>query len=229
MRYVTQAGGKLYNAFIKEFIEAFPNIHFYVMYGQTEATARLSWLPPEKLIKKLGSCGIAIPGVQLKVADQKGIPVKAGETGEILAFGDNIMSGYYKDPESTSSVLINGWLHTGDLATMDEEGYIYLTARKKEIIKVGGRRVSPKEVEEVIVSMPEVIDCIIEAVFDEILGETMKAKVVVKKTTGIEITANTIRTWCGARLSSYKVPQIIEVEDKITISATGKKLKNRSY
>jgi acyl-CoA synthetase (AMP-forming)/AMP-acid ligase II len=224
LKYVTQAGGKLHNAFISEFIETFPNISFNVMYGQTEATARLSWLPPEKLPEKLGSCGKAIPGVTLMLADEHGNPVKPGETGEILAFGDNIMQGYYKDPESTSHTLINGWLHTGDLATVDEDGYIFLTARKKEILKVGGRRISPKEIEEVIVSMPEVIDCTIEAVFDDILGETMRATVVVKEG-GKSVTPETIKSWCALKLSVYKIPQIIELKDKITITATGKKIK----
>jgi acyl-CoA synthetase (AMP-forming)/AMP-acid ligase II len=225
LKYVTQAGGKLHNAFISEFIESFPGIRFHVMYGQTEATARLSWLPPEKLPEKLGSCGKAIPGVELKVTDAHGHAVRPGETGEILAFGDNIMAGYYKDPASTGQTLVNGWLHTGDLATVDEEGYIYLTARKKEIIKVGGRRVSPKEIEEVIVSMADVIDCSIEAVFDEILGETMKATVVVKE--GRPVTSDSIKQWCSERLASYKIPQIIELKDKITITATGKKVKGR--
>jgi len=226
LRYVTQAGGKLHNAFISEFIETFPQIKFYVMYGQTEATARLSWLPPERLPEKIGSCGKSIPDVNLKVADENGNPVKPGETGEILAFGDNIMLGYYKDAESTAQTIKKGWLHTGDLATVDDEGYIYLTARKKEIIKVGGRRVSPKEIEDVIVSMPEVVDCSIEAVFDELLGEAMKATVIVKEAAAKgEITTETIKAWCANRLSSYKIPQIIELRDKIAISATGKKVK----
>jgi long-chain acyl-CoA synthetase len=226
LKYVTQAGGKLHNAFISEFIETFPDIRFNVMYGQTEATARLSWLPPDKLPEKISSCGKAIPGVELKVADEQGIAVKPGETGEIFAYGDNVMQGYYKDQKSTNNTLINGWLHTGDLATVDEEGYIYLTARKKEIIKVGGRRVSPKEIEEVIVSMPEVVDCSIEGVYDEILGETMKAMVIVKETTSVAtVSADTIKSYCAAKLASYKIPQIIELKDKITITATGKKVK----
>lgn len=225
LRYVTQAGGKLHNAFISEFLENQPKIKFFVMYGQTEATARLSWLPPEKLPEKIGSCGKGIPDVELKVADENGTPVKPGEIGEILAYGDNIMPGYYKDPESTAQTIKNGWLHTGDLATVDEEGYIFLTARKKEIIKVGGRRISPKEIEDVIVSMPEVVDCSIEAVFDEILGEAIKATVVVKETRAAAVTADTIKAWCGKRLAPYKTPQIIELKDKIIISATGKKIK----
>lgn len=195
------------------------------MYGQTEATARLSWLPPEKLPEKIGSCGKGIPGVQLKVVNEQGKPVKPGENGEIVALGDNIMLGYYKDPESTRQTIRDRWLHTGDLATVDEEGYIFLTARKKEIIKVGGRRVSPKEIEDVIVSMPEVIDCSIAGVHDDILGETMKATIVVKESLIDKITSDIIKRYCAERLAAYKIPQIIELKAEITISATGKKIK----
>lgn len=225
LRYVTQAGGKLHNAFISEFMHALPNIRFTVMYGQTEATARLSWLPPEKLPEKIGSCGKGIPGVELKVVNEHGKPVKPGEVGEIVARGDNIMLGYYKDPESTSQTIRDGWLHTGDLATVDEDGYIFLTARKKEIIKVGGRRISPKEIEDVIVSMPEVIDCSIAGISDDILGETMKATIVIKESLIDKITSDDIKKYCAERLATYKIPQLIELKSEITISATGKKIK----
>jgi long-chain acyl-CoA synthetase len=225
LKYVTQAGGKLHNAFISEFIIALPNIRFTVMYGQTEATARLSWLPPEKLPEKIGSCGKGIPGVELKVVNEQGKPVKPGEIGEIVAHGDNIMVGYYKDPESTRQTIRDDWLHTGDLATVDEDGYIFLTARKKEILKVGGRRVSPKEIEDVIVSMPEVIDCSIAGINDDILGETMKATIVIKESLIHKITPDDIKKYCAERLATYKIPQIIELKDEITISATGKKIK----
>jgi long-chain acyl-CoA synthetase len=225
LRYVTQAGGKLHNAFISEFIDALPNIRFTVMYGQTEATARLSWLSPEKLPEKIGSCGKGIPGVDLKVQNEHGKPVKPGEIGEIVARGDNIMPGYYKDEESTRQTIIDGWLHTGDLATIDEDGYIFLKARKKEILKVGGRRVSPKEIEDVIVSMPEVIDCSIVGIGDDILGETMKATIVIKESCIGIITPDNIKKYCSERLASYKIPQIIELKSEILISATGKKIK----
>lgn len=195
------------------------------MYGQTEATARLSYLPPECLPEKIGSCGKGIPDVTLKVVNEKGIPVKPGEIGEIIAYGDNIMPGYYKDEQSTKQTLHNGWLYTGDLATVDGEGYIFLTARKKEIIKVGGRRISPKEIEEVIVSMPEVIDCNIEGIFDEVLGETMRAVIIVRESSGHAVTADDIRKYCAGHLAPYKIPQIIEIQTRISISATGKKIK----
>ena len=162
LRYVTQAGGKLHNVFIKEFVEAFPEKKFYVMYGQTEATARLSYLPAEQVLEKIGSIGKGIPDVILEVFDENDNPVKVGEVGEIVAKGDNVMPGYLNAPDENEQTLRNGWLHTGDMAKKDEDGYIYLVARKKEIIKVGGKRISPKEIEEVIVSVPEVVDCTIE-------------------------------------------------------------------
>ncbi len=116
LRYVTQAGGKLHNVFIKEFVEAFPDINFIVMYGQTEATARLSYLPSGLTLKKLGSIGKAIPDVELKVVDKQGNETSIGIVGEITAKGGNVMPGYYKDPEGTKEALKNGWLYTGDLA-----------------------------------------------------------------------------------------------------------------
>ncbi|HSO88368.1 MAG TPA: AMP-binding protein, partial [Draconibacterium sp.] len=115
LRYVTQAGGKLHTSFIEEFTIAFPDIDFYVMYGQTEATARLSYLEPDMLKTKLGSIGKGIPNVHLMVVNEKGDQVKPGETGEIIAKGENIMLGYYKDTETTNNTIKNGWLYTGDM------------------------------------------------------------------------------------------------------------------
>ena len=181
LKYVTQAGGKLTPIFIDEFREAHPDIKFIVMYGQTEATARLSWLPPEIYEKRKGSMGKGIPGVELKVVNENGERIKPGETGEVIARGDNIMMGYFADEEGTKNAIRNGWLYTGDLGTVDEDGYIYLTARSKEIIKVRGKRISPKEIEAVILAIPEVIDCTIEGVEDEIEGEMLKATIVVRK------------------------------------------------
>ena len=225
LKYVTQAGGKLHTVFIKEFMEAHPEINFIVMYGQTEATARLSYLPIEYLKSKLGSIGKGIPDVELKVVNQSGEQVKPGEVGEIIARGDNIMLGYLNDPVSTNQTIRDSWLYTGDLGTVDEDGFIYLTARQKEIIKVGGKRISPKEIEETIVSIPEVVDCTIFAVDDDLLGEAIKANIVVDKSHLDVITPEVIKNYCGSKLASFKVPQIIEIKDQLKISATGKKIK----
>ena len=217
--------GKLHNEFIQEFAEAFPAVDFYVMYGQTEATARLSYLPPEKVGDKIGSIGNAIPGVELEIHNENGTPVDINEVGEIVARGDNIMAGYYKDVKGTSETLKNGWLHTGDLAKKDKDGLIYLTARKKEILKVGGRRISPKEIEAVVLTVGDVVDCTISGVYDEVLGEALHAKVVITDKNREEETRELIVKACSERLASYKIPQIVEFEDKIRISSTGKKIK----
>jgi len=225
LRYVTQAGGKLHNTFITEFLEAFPEIQFFVMYGQTEATARLSYLPPEMLKNKLGSLGRGIPGVELKVVDEEGCSIAPGDTGEIIARGKNVMLGYFEDPDETAVAIRDGWLYTGDLATVDADGYIFLTARKKEIIKVGGKRVSPKEIEEVIVMMKGVIDCTVEAVVDELLGEAIKATVVVNEKEQ-RITIEDLKQFCGSKLSGYKVPTCIVFKESMEVSPTGKKVKH---
>ena len=225
LRYVTQAGGKLAPIFIDEFREAHPKTTFIVMYGQTEATARLSWLPPELYETKKGSMGKGIPGVELRVVNESGEKIKPGETGEVIARGDNIMMGYFADEEGTKNAIRNGWLYTGDLGTVDEEGYIYLTARSKEIIKVGGKRISPKEIEAVILQIPEVVDCTIEGIEDQIQGEALKATIVVKKGSLDLINEEYIKQHCSEHLALFKIPQVYELKDDLTISPTGKKIK----
>lgn len=223
LRYVTQAGGKLENTFINEFTEAFPSINFFVMYGQTEATARLSYLPPHLLKTKLGSIGKGIPGVELKVVNHKNEMVHPGRTGEIIAKGGNVMLGYFKDSKESFKAIRNGWLYTGDIATIDNDGFIFLLARKKEIMKIGGKRISPKEIEGVIYQMPGIIDCSVKAVADEVLGEAIKATIVISENVN-NINEETIKEFCSTKLSLFKVPTIIEIKNEISISATGKKV-----
>lgn len=225
LKYVTQAGGKLAPIFIDEFREAHPETRFVVMYGQTEATARLSWLPPEVYDQRKGSMGRGIPGVELRVVNENGELIRPGETGEVIARGDNIMMGYFADEEGTKNAIRNGWLYTGDLGTVDEDGYIYLTARSKEIIKVRGKRISPKEIEAVILALPEVIDCTIEGVEDEIEGEMLKATVTVRRDSIGTLTKDRLIQHCSQHLALFKVPQVYEFRDDLTISPTGKKIK----
>jgi acyl-CoA synthetase (AMP-forming)/AMP-acid ligase II len=227
LKYVTQAGGKLATIFIDEFKESFPNVKFYVMYGQTEATARLSYLPPELYEKKKGSMGKGIPGVELKVVNGKGGKINPGEVGEVIARGDNIMKGYFADEEGTKKAIRNGWLFTGDLGTVDQDDYIYLTARKKEIIKVGGKRISPKEIEAVILELPEVVDCTIEGIEDELLGEAIKATIVIKSENNDEEILDRIKQRCAQQLALYKIPKVFELKKQLVISPTGKKIKGK--
>jgi long-chain acyl-CoA synthetase len=225
LKYVTQAGGKLAPIFIDEFRESFHDVKFIVMYGQTEATARLSFLPPDLYTKKKGSMGKGIPGVELKVVNENGEMIKPGETGEVIARGDNIMIGYFADEDGTLNTIRNGWLYTGDLGTVDKDGYIYLTARKKEIIKVRGKRISPKEVEAVILEISEVIDCSVEGIDDEIEGEFLKATVYIRKDAVGIVTRESIMGHCSRHLALYKIPHVYELKQELTISPTGKKIK----
>jgi len=227
LKYVTQAGGKLAPIFIDEFRNSHPEITFIVMYGQTEATARLSYLPPELYEAKKGSMGKGIPGVELKVVNEKGIIIKPGEIGEVIARGDNVMLGYFGDEEGTKNTIRNGWLYTGDLGTVDKDGYIFLTARKKEIIKVGGKRISPKEIEAIILELPEVVDCTIEGIEDQLLGEALKATIVIRPENGKEVMLDKIKQHCARHLALYKIPQVFELKEQLIISATGKKIKGK--
>ncbi len=223
LRYVTQAGGKLHDAFIDEFTEAFPDIKFFVMYGQTEATARLTYLEPDVLKSKLGSIGKGIPGVDLKIVNNDLEEVNIGEEGEIIAKGDNIMKGYYNDPELSGKTILNGWLFTGDNAKRDSDGYFFITGRKKEIVKVAGVRISPKEIEDVIVRHPLVIDCRIRAEKEDILGEQLVATIYISVDSKAHITEKDIKEHCIMHLSKKKVPTIIRFETALPFNSSGKR------
>jgi acyl-CoA synthetase (AMP-forming)/AMP-acid ligase II len=206
LRYVAQAGGKLSPVFINELAAALPGTQVFVMYGQTEATSRLSYLPPRLLGSKMGSIGKGIPGVELRVEDAFGRDVKPGEVGQIVARGGNIMKGYLNDQEATEAALRGGALYTGDLATVDGDGYIYVVGREKQIIKYAGYRISPKEIEDVILSMKDVLEAVVFGADDDILGEAPKAAVVLKDGAGRadgdipgEAPKTAVAHKCGAR------------------------------
>lgn len=224
LRYITQAGGRLPNIFIKELMDILKGVDIYIMYGQTEATARLSYLPPDLLEHKLGSIGKGIPGTQLKVINDYGQEVKPGETGHIVAKGKNIMKGYFNDQEETNKVLKDEYLYTGDLGIVDKDGYIYIIAREKNIIKSGGNRISPKEIEDVILEIEDVLECAVIGVEDDTLGEAVKAVVVCK---GNSITFTDIQTYCKDKLPRYKVPKYIKFVPSLPKNSSGKILFNQ--
>jgi len=220
MRYMTQAGGPMAPANIKRVKEELPNVSFYVMYGQTEASARLSYLPPEQLETKVGSIGIAIPDVELEVMDVSHNPTDANTTGEIYARGDNIMLGYWKDPKATQQVMYNGWLKTGDLAYKDEDNYLYIVGRSSEMIKSGAHRISPKDIEEVIMELEGVEEVAVVGINDDLLGQAIKA-VIVKSPTA-DLDKMQLMRHCKTNLANYKLPKHIEFADEIPRTASGK-------
>jgi long-chain acyl-CoA synthetase len=224
LRKVQQAGGKLQVVFIRELMEALPEAEIYVMYGQTEATARLSYLPPSLLNEKIGSIGKGIPGVKLSVQDEYGNPVKPGEVGEIIAEGDNISPGYYNDPEANAEKFISVNLHTGDLAKLDEDGFIYIVDRKSDFIKSLGHRVSSQEIEARILQIPEVVTAAAIGVPDDLQGEAIRVFVTLKSRA--EITPEEIILYCKQHLARHMVPKDVVVVDRLPINAHGKIIKS---
>jgi acyl-CoA synthetase (AMP-forming)/AMP-acid ligase II len=222
LRYFTQAGGHLPNRYIKMLVENFPDKQVFIMYGATEATARLSYLPPEFLTTKMGSIGKGIPGVTLAVLNERGLPVKPSEVGEITAKGDNIMKGYFQDPEGTAAVLKNGWLYTGDLATVDADGFIYIVGRSKNVIKSGGYRISPQEIENEILSIEKVKGCVVMGVPHEIMGEAIVAVILVSDIVDSHNLNRVILAHCNQRLPSFKVPKKILIVDKFPLNSSNK-------
>lgn len=224
LKKLQQAGGKLHNALLQELAESHPAARVYVMYGQTEATARLSCLPPGLFHQKMGSIGRGIPGVRLKVLDENGSPIQPGETGEIVAWGKNISPGYLNDEEASREKFRNGALYTGDLATVDEDGYIYIVDRKSDFIKSYGHRISSYEVESCILQIPEVVSAAVVGLPDEQAGEQIAAFVVRK--TGAALTQQDVLQHCRARLARHMLPQTVIFLPALPLNAHGKVLKS---
>lgn len=221
LRYCTQAGGGMDKAKIAQWCETVPQAQFFVMYGQTEATARLTYLPPSLGIEKAGSVGIAIPGVELSVRDENDNALDIGVNGEVCARGDNVMLGYWRDEEESASVLRNGWLHTGDVGYRDADGFLYLVGRNKEMIKTGAHRVSPREIEELIASVDGVEEVAVIGVADDVMGQVIKACVVASDGDQEELRRKILRL-CREQLAIYKMPKAVEFHESFPKTASGK-------
>ena len=221
LRYVTQAGGAMDGARIARFRAAVPHADFVVMYGQTEATARLTYLPPEELDRRSGSVGRPLRGVEVQVRGEDGEVVPHGTVGEVCARGPSTMLGYWADPEGTSAVLRDGWLHTADLGFVDDEGYLYLRGRTRGMIKSGAYRIAPAEIEEVIRDIPGVDEVAVIGVEDELLGEVVKA-CVVSRSGEDRILRQRIQHACRERLARFKVPKVVQFYDALPRTGSGK-------
>ncbi len=224
LRKVQQAGGKLQPVFQRELMAALPEARLFTMYGQTEATARLSYLPPELLPSKLGSIGRGIPGVKLRVVDESNREVKPGEVGEIVASGDNISPGYFEDPEATREKFVDGCLRSGDLATVDPEGFIFIVDRKSDFIKSLGHRVSSQEIEAKVLEMPEVVAAAAIGQPDELQGESILVFVTLRQ--GAQVSAGDVLQHCRAHMARHMVPKQVFVLDRLPTNAHGKVVKS---
>jgi long-chain acyl-CoA synthetase len=223
LRYLQQAGGKLADPLIRELHDSIPNAKLFIMYGQTEATARLSYLPPAMLETKLGSIGKGIPGTRLAVVDENGNPVQPGQIGEIVADGANVALGYWDGTDEEQSTFRDGRLYTGDLATIDEDGFIFIVDRSKDILKCGGKRSPSKEVEEALLEFDDLVEAAVIGVPDELLGEAVKAFVVPRKNSvGL---VERLQAFCALRLPAHLLPKEIVVLESLPKNSSGKVLK----
>ncbi|MFN8546966.1 MAG: fatty acid--CoA ligase family protein [Candidatus Eisenbacteria bacterium] len=220
LRYVTQAGGAMAPDLTRRLMEKLPGKQIFVMYGATEASARLSYLDPRELPRKLGSIGKAIPGVELRVLHENGTECAPREPGELVARGENIMRGYWNAPEETAAVLDTLGFHTGDLAFRDEEGFFYIVGRTREMIKCGANRISPLEIEEKLLAHDSVHEAAVIGVPDEILGEAIVAFVAPRG--GATIEEQRLLEHLAASLPEYKVPRTIVVRAELPKSGAGK-------
>lgn len=190
-------------------------------YGLTEASPCASYNHNYKY--KFGSIGVPIKNVQMQIVDANGYQVSPGELGEIVIKGSNVMLGYWNRPQETQAVIKNGWLHSGDIGRMDEEGFFYIADRLKDMINVSGFKVYPTEVENVIYQHRAVAEVAIYGVPDSIKGEIVKANIVLRN--GHTITEQEITDFCSQRIANYKVPQAINFVDHLPKNPTGKVMK----
>ncbi|RJR49166.1 MAG: long-chain-fatty-acid--CoA ligase [Desulfobacteraceae bacterium] len=200
-------------------------------YGLHESSGTLTYLPKEdhihdgdeNKIKKLSSAGIPIMESDVRVVDENGKDVKPGEIGEIVERGEDTMAGYWHDPELTAATIVDGWLHTRDMATVDEDGYIYIVDRKSDMIISGGFNIYPFEVEEVLCRHPDVVDAAVIGVPDDKWGEAVKAIVVLKA--GAQVSEDQLIELCRQKLAAYKKPRSVEFVGDLPRNPTGKVLK----
>lgn len=225
IRYVTNTAAALPLKHINMLRELFKGARIYSMYGLTECK-RCSYLPPEDLDRKPLSVGIAIPNTEMWIVDDNDQRVEPGIVGQLVIRGATVMKGYWGKPEATARKLKPGplpgeqVLYTGDYCRMDEEGYLYFIGRSDEIIKSRGEKVSPKEVENVLVNIPGVKEAAVVGVPDELLGQAVKAFVVIEK--GRIVGERQIQMECQKRLENFMVPKSIVIVPSLPRTDTGK-------
>jgi len=226
LRYITTTGQLFPPKHILQIRKLFPEVKFFSMYGLTECK-RVSYIDPEKLDGRLNSVGKPMPNVEAYIVDNKGREItEAKKPGELVVRGSNVMQGYWKLPQDTRRVLCPGTypgekvLYTGDIFEKDDEGYLYFLSRKDDIIKTAGFMVSPKEVENVLYEMEDVVGAAVIGVDDSILGKAIKAFIQLKDASNI--TEEDILSFCSERLEQYSVPKYIKICQKLPLTETGK-------
>jgi acyl-CoA synthetase (AMP-forming)/AMP-acid ligase II len=230
LRLILYAGAPMHVELLKKALEVFP-CGFAQLYGQTESGPFTTVLKPEdhildgagKKIKRLASSGKPALNYEIRIVDENDKDVAVGEVGEIIGRSEAVMKGYWQMPEETEKKLKNGWLHTGDLGKIDEDGYVYLVERKNDMIISGGVNIYPREIEEILYKHPAVLEVSVIGFPDEHWGEVPKAVVVLRQ--GVAATKEDIIKFCGEHLAGYKKPKSVEFWKELPKSPQGKILK----
>jgi len=235
LRIITYGGASMPPSLIERAIFAFPGAQFINAFGQTETGSTIAMVPPEDHVlegppevvakhrKHLASIGKPLADVEIRVVDEDGVDVANETTGEIVARGPRLMSGYWCQADATAETIRDGWLYTGDLGYMDEDGYVYLEGRAKDFIKRGGEMVAPEEVENVIHAIDGVAECAVIGLPDETWGERVVAVVVVEP--GATLAEDAVKNACQEHLAGFKRPQDVIVVAALPRNALGKVLK----
>nr|WP_246297622.1 class I adenylate-forming enzyme family protein [Janibacter cremeus] len=223
LRLLQQAGGRLPQPQVDAVAASQPQARLFVMYGATEATSRLSYLPPELREERRGSVGRGIPGVTLSVVDDDGREVAAGSVGEVFARGESITKGYWRDPEGTGTRFVDSGLRTGDLAYADPDGFIHIVDRKADFIKSWGIRVSSQEIEDAVVAMPGVHAAAAVGRPDEAAGESIVLFYVAAD--DIEVTPEQVLAHCRSTLARHLVPHEVHPIPGLPLNPNGKIVK----
>lgn len=224
LRYLSNTAAALPPSHIEHLRHKFPEVTLYSMYGLTE-TKRTLYLPPEELDRRPGSVGIAIPGTEVWLEDEHGNRLGPGDTGELVVRGRHVMRGYWENSKATAERYRPGPIpgerlcYTGDLFRMDEDGFLYFVSRKDDIIKSRGEKVAPKEVETVLYAIPGVAEVAVVGVPDPVLGEAVKAFVVLD---GVQLSEAQIMAYCRANLEDFMVPKLVEFRDSLPKTSSGK-------
>ncbi len=205
-------------------LKFFPNVAgIYDVYGCTEASPSITGLKAKDSLRKRECVGPSLPFLEVRIVDDHDKDVLRGEVGELICRGPNVMKGYYKDRKATLEALRGGWLHTGDLARMDDEDFVYIVDRKKDMIISGGENIYPREIEEALYRHPSIQDAAVIGVPDQVWGESVKAVIVLKK--GHMMKEEEVIEYCKKHLASYKKPKSVDFVGILPKTPSGKILK----
>jgi len=221
LRVCVSGGASLPEQVLKDFEEKF-NVPILEGYGMSEGSPVVTFNHPG-MERKIGSIGTPVWGVEVKLVDEAGNEVSTGEKGELLYRGHNVMRGYFNKPEDTAKTIVDGWLHSGDVATKDEDGYYRIVDRTKDMIIRGGLNVYPREVEEVMMAHEAVSLVAVIGIPDDQFGEEILACVVLKE--GASAEPEDLIAWTKEHIAAYKYPRQVKIMDSLPMTATGKILK----